>query len=160
VPDNLPPTAKICRDVRAECAGATTDVMLDGTCSSDPENDPLTYQWSSSTGTFNPADGATTTGSFPLGRNHLSLTVSDDHSNTSEPDDGLVVIADTTPPMISDVMGSHSALWPPNHKLVPVTILASVSDICDPAPVCAITEVSSSESINGHGDGNTAPDWV
>ena len=32
-------------------------------------------------------------------------------------------------------------------------------DICDPAPVCRIVNVTSNEPINGPGDGNTKPDW-
>ena len=48
-------------------------------------------------------------------------------------------------------------LWPPNHKMVPVTVTASAADACG-AATCAIVSVSSNESANGQGDGNTATD--
>ena len=54
---------------------------------------------------------------------------------------------------------SPNRLWPPNHRLVPVTVSVSVSDICDAAPTCQIVSVSSDEPIDGLGDGAMAPDW-
>jgi hypothetical protein len=48
-------------------------------------------------------------------------------------------------------------LWPPNHKMVPVSLAAS--DGCDMPPACKIVAVSSNEPINANGDGNTTPDW-
>src|SRR5262249_57282040 len=47
---------------------------------------------------------------------------------------------------------SPNVLWPPNHKMVPVTVTASVSDAVDPAPVTRIVGVSSSEPGDGSGD--------
>ncbi|MGZ5527752.1 MAG: FG-GAP repeat protein, partial [Limisphaerales bacterium] len=62
------------------------------------------------------------------------------------------------PPIsITSASGSPSVLWPPNHKLVPVTI--SVTTTGGPA-TCRIVSVSSNQPINGTGDGNTSPDWV
>lgn len=100
VPDNLPPVAEICADVRAECTGALTPVGLDGTCSSDPEGQALSYSWSSPTGTFS-GPTAKPTGSFQLGRNDVTLVVSDPGGASSAPYDGLVVIADTIAPEIN-----------------------------------------------------------
>jgi hypothetical protein len=51
-------------------------------------------------------------------------------------------------------------LWAPNHKLVPVSITAQATDVCDPAPTCRIVSVTSNEPILGPGSGNTNPDWV
>ena len=50
-------------------------------------------------------------------------------------------------------------LWPPNHKMVPVTMEVTVTDNLDPNPVCKIFDVTSNEPIDGLGDGDTAPDW-
>jgi len=66
---------------------------------------------------------------------------------------------DTTPPSIQSVTASPNTLWPPNHKMVAVTVIAIASDQYDPAPVCKISSVASNEPVNGTGDGDTAPDW-
>lgn len=67
---------------------------------------------------------------------------------------------DTAAPTIAGMTASPNVLWPPNHKMVPVTVDVSVSDDSDGAPDCRIVAVSSNEPVNGVGDGNTAPDWV
>lgn len=66
---------------------------------------------------------------------------------------------DVTPPDISSIHTTPSILWPPDHRMVPVSVNVSVSDDYDPAPACKITSVTSSEPENGLGDGDTAPDW-
>jgi hypothetical protein len=43
--------------------------------------------------------------------------------------------------------------------MVAVSVQVAVVDTCDPSPVCRITAVGSSESIDGVGDGATSPDW-
>jgi hypothetical protein len=50
-----------------------------------------------------------------------------------------------------------NVLFPPNHKLVPVTISMTTqgNDVS-----CKIVNVSSNQPINGTGDGNTSPDWI
>jgi len=70
-----------------------------------------------------------------------------------------VTPVDTTPPVIESVTATPGQLWPPDHKMVLVTVSPQVTDLCDTAPVCRITGVTSNEAINGPGDGSTAPDW-
>jgi hypothetical protein len=70
-----------------------------------------------------------------------------------------VVIPDTTAPVIVSLTASPDVLWPVNHKLVAVTVAASVTDAVDPAPVTRIVAVSSSEAADGNGDGSTSADW-
>ena len=62
-----------------------------------------------------------------------------------------------TPPSIASVTATPSVIWPPNHKMVPVTVLADASAVCGP-PVCRIVAIASDEPSNGVGDGNTSPD--
>ncbi|MGH7288967.1 MAG: hypothetical protein ACREI8_13205 [Myxococcota bacterium] len=70
-----------------------------------------------------------------------------------------VTVGDTTPPSITALTVAPTYLWPPNHKMVPVTLSVAASDRCDPAaPVCRLTEIRSNEPSNGLGDGDTAPD--
>ena len=72
----------------------------------------------------------------------------------------MVVVQDTIDPVIESLAADPGALWPPNHKMVPVTLTASVSDNCDQAPQCRIVDVSSNEPVNDIGDGNTDVDWL
>ena len=70
-----------------------------------------------------------------------------------------VIVQDVTPPHFDSLSVSPGLIWPPNHQMIPVTVSVSVSDNCDPEPVCLIAGVSSNEPENGLGDGDTAPDW-
>ena len=86
-------------------------------------------------------------------------TATDECGNSSECTQSINVV-DTTPPVIQNVTANPNDLWPPNHKMVQVTVVATATDNCDPTPDCTISNVSSNEPVNGLGDGNTAPDWV
>lgn len=157
VPDNLPPTANICMDVRAECAGQTTAVTLDGLCSFDPEEEALSFAWSSSTCQFSaPTDGMPTA-NCPLGRNQVRLSVTDAGGAESEPDDGLVVIADTTPPLVR-CSTEQSSLWPPNGDLQNVGLRATAEDVCAGALPVAVQVFSNENDREPTGAGVGAPD--
>lgn len=93
-----------------------------------------------------------------LGTHPITLRVTDEAGNRATAATSLTVI-DTTPPVISGAAADPSVLWPPNHKLVPVSVSTQVADNCDAAVQCRIDGVTSNEPINGPGDGNTAPDW-
>jgi hypothetical protein len=58
--------------------------------------------------------------------------------------------------VISGLMASPSVLWPPNHSMVNVTLSYDINDICDAQTQIAVT---SNQSTNSIGDGNTAKDW-
>jgi len=85
-------------------------------------------------------------------------------SSTPDPDSNNNSMTATTtasnpPPTITGASANPSLLWPPNHKLVNVTVNYNVIDNCPlPADSCTLT-VTSNEAINGRGDGNTSPDW-
>jgi hypothetical protein len=70
-----------------------------------------------------------------------------------------VTVRDTTAPALTGVSTSLSVLSPPNHKMVPLSVSATVSDIADAAPVTRVIAITSSEASNGRGDGNTSSDW-
>jgi N-acetylneuraminic acid mutarotase len=53
---------------------------------------------------------------------------------------------------------SPTELWPPNHKMVTVATGISATDDCG-TPMLVVT-VTSNESVNGGGDGNTSADWT
>jgi hypothetical protein len=71
-----------------------------------------------------------------------------DHSG-----DGVVVISwvSCLPPTITSLTASPNVLWPPNHKMVPVTLSAVVSNGCGVVS-CKIISVTSSEPIDPDGD--------
>ena len=66
---------------------------------------------------------------------------------------------DDVAPAIASVSASPNVLWPPNHKMVPVTIAVSASDACSDV-TSSIVGVTSDEPVDGLGDGHTSPDWV
>lgn len=63
------------------------------------------------------------------------------------------------PPAITSVSVSPGQLWPPNHKMVNMTVDPEVSSTCTQPVSCRIASITSSEPGNGLGDGDTAPDW-
>lgn len=69
-----------------------------------------------------------------------------------------VTVADKTAPVIIGVAPSLDELWPPNQKMVSVSLTVDVADNCDPMPRCEITGVTSSEPVIGDYDWTT-PDW-
>lgn len=57
----------------------------------------------------------------------------------------------------SGAVASPGLLWPPNHQLVPISVL----DVTDPSGgtvTITLTGVSQDEPVNGTGDGDTSPD--
>ena len=66
---------------------------------------------------------------------------------------------DKTAPVIQSVTATPNVLTVPNHRMIPVTINAKVTDNCQGAITWSVTSVASDEPINGTGDGDTAPDW-
>ena len=129
-------------------------VTLDGSRSSDPDGDTLTYTWE---GSFGQVDGVNPTVTLGLGIHDITLTVND--GELSDTDTVRIVVEDNTPPSIDAISASPDMIWPPNHKMVPVTISVSVFDNCDTNPTSQIISITSNEPENGLGDGDTAPDW-
>jgi subtilase family protein/HYR domain-containing protein len=95
---------------------------------------------------------------FPLGLTTVTFTATDASGNTATAMT-TVTVTDTTPPDIQDVTASPATLWPPSHKMVPVTLTVDVIDICDAALSCQVVSVTSNEPVDAKGDGNTEPDW-
>jgi len=61
------------------------------------------------------------------------------------------------PPDVSQAAPSTAMLWPPNHKMVPVTIVGVTDPDGDPFSI-QITAIAQDEPTNGLGDGNACPD--
>ncbi len=154
---NQSPLAVAGSDQTVECASpAGALVYLDGSGSTDPDGDPLSFTW---TGPFGMLTGKAVSATLPMGTHNITLTV-DDYMGGTASDTTLVTVHDTMRPTIKSMRSSSNVLWPPNHRMVPVTLFPSVSDTCHAARSCSISGVSSNELVNGVGDGDTAPDWT
>jgi len=126
----------------AECTGSSTNVTLDGSGSWDPEGEPLFYLWE---GPFvaSPAAGVLPTVAFDEpGEFTINLEVSDGFKTARC--SSTVTIEDTAPPEIGLTL-SPSVLWPPNHKMVQITPVITVSDVCDASPTVALTSITTNE---------------
>ncbi len=91
-----------------------------------------------------------------IGTHTLRLAVSD---GVNEPvsTDTFVKVVDTLAPSLAP-SANTSILWPPNHKMKDIVITANASDNSGGAITFSVS-VSSNESEDGSGDGNTGPDW-
>ncbi len=94
---NLPPVANAGPDQLVEQTSPTgANVTLNGSASSDPNNDTLTYNW---TWANNSATGKIVTVPFPPGNTTVTLLVSDGQLNAT--DTVNIVVRDTIPPVVT-----------------------------------------------------------
>ena len=66
-------------------------------------------------------------------------------------------MVDTTDPVVSVAL-APTTLWPPNHRLVPISATTSATDACAGSLPVVLQAVSSSEPEDGQGDGSTTDD--
>ncbi|MBE0545478.1 MAG: PKD domain-containing protein [Verrucomicrobia bacterium] len=146
---NQPPVAKAGPDQTTECS---EPVKLDGSLSSDPDGDPLTFEWSMNGNVV--GNEAQLTAYFLPGTHLLTLTVRDPHGASAQ-DEVVVTSADLTAPVI---VNSPVALVVPANAdcagSVP-SIVASIvaTDNCTPAEALLITQnpvVGSLLSLGNH----------
>lgn len=150
--DSLPPVA-VCQDVTVNadenCEGFVTAEDVDNG-SFDPEGDSLTYSLDP------PAP-------YQLGETMVTLTVADSTGETDQCT-AIITVIDTTPPVIT-VNPVEAEIWPPNHQYITFELndlILSVDDNCADLTLddVNITKVTSDESENSTGDGNTLDDIV
>lgn len=93
---------------------------------------------------------------FPVG----TTTVTSTATNSAGVADCsfTVTVNDTEAPVIANLSTNPCLLWPPNHKMRDVTVNYISSDNCPGLTGCHLS-VTSNESVNGNGDGNTSSDW-
>jgi len=93
---------------------------------------------------------------FPVGTHSITYVAVDAKGNEATAFQNVTVY-DNTPPLITGVTATPNTLWPPNHKLVTVTVSVDASDNCGNF-TSNILSVVSNEPDNGLGDGDTADD--
>ena len=104
--------------------------------------------------TLNPTSGST----FPLGTTTVNASATDAAGNPAT-GSFTVTVRDTTAPVITSLTASTAVLWPPNHKMVSVTVSGVATEAVSEV-TGRILSVTSNEPDNGLGDGDTADDIV
>ena len=140
-------------------------VILNGSGSSDPDNDPLTFVWTQVEGfssvTLSNPSAANPTFTAPFGGDTLEfqLIVNDGELNSNPDVVNITVLAINDPLACGLAQASPDRLWPPNHKMVPVEIVG-VTDPDNEQVTITVTGVTQDEPVNNTGDGDTSPDAV
>jgi hypothetical protein len=147
-------------------ANEAASLTLNGSASSDPDGDALTFAWAQVAGPtvlLHDADTAYPYFTAPFvgaagATLQFRLTVSDGFGGFSS-DIATVTIANVNdPPAGENAAPSVATLWPPDHRMVAVAI----TGIADPDgnAVVTITSVTQDEPANGLGDGDTPVDAI
>jgi endo-1,4-beta-xylanase len=146
--DNFPFTASCNLKPTIECKNATISIGDNGVATltaamvsasaTDPEGGELTYSLSQSA--FDCSK---------LGENQVTVTVTDNAGLSASCTATVTVVDDTAP--TATATASPAALWPPNNKMVDITVDISAIENCNSAS-CKIKAVSSNEG--------SASDWV
>jgi hypothetical protein len=169
---NEPPAADAGADQVGEQAVDCTSpqgalVTLDGSGSTDPEDNIALFVWKRGLGLraeplglgqpvvhVQQATGATQ--EYSLWIQDTSLQGADDTTT--------VQVVDRTPPVIDRVELERDCLWPPNHQYVRFALgedlLVAGSDVCDSAPLVRVANVVSDQVDDAQGDGATTKDVI
>jgi hypothetical protein len=142
-----PPVPNAGADQTLQCAGPSgTPVVLNGTLSSDPNGQTLSFLWTDDANNNVVGKTAIVQLTLGMGPHTFTLTVSDT-SGLSAQAKTHVKVVDTASPTLT-VSLSPSYLQPPNHKLVPVTATVTVSDVCDGKPTVQLVSITSTDPID------------
>jgi len=95
---------------------------------------------------------------FPVGTNIVTSVAKDTNGQVEATCTFQVVVRDCEPPVVHSVGATPDVLWPPNHRMQPITLRVSASDNCG-STRARILSVTSSESAEVDDRGQTAPDW-
>jgi TolB protein len=158
---NQPPLAGAGADLTAPCADAEGAVVsLDGSSSSDPDQNLAVYEWFTAYGTAGEhllGAGMQIQALLPPGTTEITLRVTD-AEGLLDTDSMMVTVFDPQAPTLM-VTTDPTTLWPPNHQMVDVHVSVQVTGgLCSPTPEYALQAVENSEggATNGHGRGMNA----
>lgn len=154
----------IARAGQDKCVNENSSVSLNGSASSDPDGDILSFSWTQVSGpsvTLSGANTATPSFTAPSVNScgvslKFRLTVNDGYGGTASDDVVIQVKNVGSPPNISCAQPSDCVLWPPNHQLECIKIEGVKSQGSN--VTIQITGVTQDEPTNGLGDGDTPID--
>ena len=160
---NRPPVAAAGGDATLECSGHRgANLTLDGSGSTDPDSstgtndDIVLFKWFEDHGLESEiylGEGMTLEVTLALGNHDITLRVTDSAGDTDTVDTAIAIV-DTTAPTIA-VEVDPELLWPPNHRMVPVTASVTAADVCsDPAVV--LTQISRDDVLVAGVDADNA----
>jgi hypothetical protein len=142
---NPPPVCDADGPYVAECGGATTEITLDGTGSSDPDDDLLAYSWTSDCSGAYFDDNTSPTPTLMLNTSNgcnvicnVILTVTDE-AGCSDMCETTVTIQDTMPP---DIICPDDSTIECDESSDPGNTGESIAtDDCDPNPIINFSDV-------------------
>jgi hypothetical protein len=120
------------------CSALVSDALL-GTATASDNCGPVTVTRS----------GVPPGNLFPVGTTILTYAATDASGNASTATQAVTVV-DKTPPSITGASVDRPALWPPNHKMVPVTVFYDSTDACSPTS-CSLRVSVKEIHDRGHG---------
>jgi len=144
---NDPPVASAGPDQTVEQSSyAGAEVTLNGSGSSDPDGDPLTYEW---TWDGSLASGANPTATFPLGSTTVTLTVSD--GELSDTDTVEINVVDTTPPEVTATASppANASGWNNTDVIVTFAATDTGSGVATVDPPVTVTTQGADQVITG-----------
>ncbi len=156
--DNQPPKADAGPDQTIECsAAAVTNVVLDGSGSSDPDNNIAFYTWLRGSRVGEEVGSAAVAHvQQALGSETWVLRVIDSDGQGDE-DSVTTRVADTTPPVLTCAVGMP-VLSQTNHDLVNVGLMATADDTCEGALPVTVNVFGNEDDQDSTGDGIFSPD--
>lgn len=147
VGDTTPPVLSLPDNLVVEATSAAGAVVNFAASATDAVDGSVPVLYSQNPGT-----------TFPLGTTTVTVSATDGSNNVAT-GTFTVTVRDTTPPAITGITVSQAVLWPPNHKMVNVSVSANATDAVGPVTF-RILSIASNEPDNGLGDGDTANDTV
>lgn len=146
--DTTPPVLSLPGDLKLEATSAAGAVARYAATARDGIDGPVPVSYSIPPGS-----------TFPLGTTSVTVTATDAAGNRAT-GSFTVTVSDTTAPKIRWVEPSRWILFPPNHKMIPITLTAHTFDAVSSTLDVRIVSVTSNEDDDGRGPGHRSPDWV